>query len=492
MAAQLPDPNFGDALNNYTGEAGAVLDYNQYAVRMDHTLTGKDRLYGRVAIQDNIRTNQPLIPYLSKHLQGKGRVFSSTWARVLGSSAVNEFRVGYVRGIYGDSIDEIDPAQFGIQNTTLETLPRLFLSTGNLNYGGFSASIITETQDTFQLADNFSLIRGRHGLKAGFILELQQVRQHGIHQHQWHRDLQRSLYDREQQCHDDARRTRSPISSWAPPRPRLSTACRRRRFRTRHGRFTFRTTGRSAIASPSALDFATRSHQFWKSSELGGAAMDLDGEGRLFVVDPEIAALSNSPLVVCCTSSRAVDPDWNDLAPRLSAVFKPFAGNHSTVVRAGYGLYYSDTTQFFNWSSFVPLKGAVFQGVTGDFSNPAARLPDLFPSTNFTQGGGVIPFFQAGVPPAIHGDKVINVAGTVAKDNRTPYSHQWSLSVQRELMPSLLLDVTYQGALGRNLPTQWIFNQAPASPNTANFASPDPTVNPFLRRPYRLLCERPT
>ena len=41
--------------------------------------------------------------------------------------------------------------------------------------------------------------------------------------------------------------------------------------------------------------------------------MDLSGEGRLFVVDPEIATLSNSPLVVCCASSRAVDPDWNDL-----------------------------------------------------------------------------------------------------------------------------------------------------------------------------------
>jgi hypothetical protein len=50
----------------------------------------------------------------------------------------------------------------------------------------------------------------------------------------------------------------------------------------------------------------------------------------------------------------------------------------------------------------------------------------------------------------------------------------------------MLLDVTYQGAVGRNLPTQWIFNQPPASPNTASFSSPDPAVNPFLRRPY--LC----
>jgi hypothetical protein len=168
LAAQLPDPNFGDGLNNYTGEAGAVLEYDQYAVRLDHTLTESDRIYGRLAIQNNVRTNRPVIPYLAKNLQGKGRVFSSTWARVLGNSAVNELRVGYVRGIYGDSIDEIDPGQFGIQNTTLKTLPRFFLSAGNLNYGGFSASVIAETQDTFQISDNVSLIRGRHGLKAGF------------------------------------------------------------------------------------------------------------------------------------------------------------------------------------------------------------------------------------------------------------------------------------------------------------------------------------
>jgi hypothetical protein len=483
MAAQLPDPNFGDAVNNYTGEAGAVLDYNQYAVRVDHALTGNDRLYGRVAIQDNVRTNQPVIPYLSKNLHGKGRVFSSTWARVLGSSAVNEFRVGYVRGIYGDSIDEIDPTQFGIQNTTLKTLPRFFLSTGNLNYGGFSASIITETQDTFQLADNFSLIRGRHGLKAGFnwsYNKFDNTEFFGANGTATFSGLytignSNATATRENAIADFLLGTASATSLNRIVATKVSNAPW-----ALYVQDDWKVSDRLTLG----LGLRYEYHQFWKSSDLGGAAMDLSGEGRLFVVDPEIAALSNSPLVVCCASSRAVDPDRNDFAPRLSAVFKPFAGNDSTVVRAGYGLYYSDTTQFFNWSSFVPLKGAVFQSVSGGFSNPAARLPDLFPAANFIQGGGVIPFFNAGVPQAIHGDRVINIAGTVAKDNRTPYSHQWSLSVQRELMPSLLLDVTYQGALGRNLPTQWIFNQPPASPNTFNFASPDPTVNPFLRRPY--------
>jgi hypothetical protein len=485
FAAQLPDPNFGDALNNYTGEAGAVLKYDQYAVRVDHTLSGNDRLYARLSVQNNVRTNQPVIPYLAKNLEGKGRVFSSTWARVLGSSAVNEFRVGYVRGIYGDSIDEIDPTQFGIENTTLRTLPRFALTPGNLNYGGFSASVIAETQDTFQLSDNLSLIRGRHALKAGFNWSF-------------------NKFDNTEFFGSNGTATFSGLYTIGNS---SATASRENAIAdfllgTAAGTSLNRAAATKVSNGPWAvyvqddwkvndrltigLGLRYEYHQFWKSSEDGGASMDLSGNGRLFVVDPQVAELSNSPLVVCCAGDRAVDPDRNDFAPRVSAVFRPFAKDDATVVRLGYGMYYSDTTQFFNWGSFVPLRGDVFQGVTGDFSNPAATLPNLFPSSNFTQGGGVIPFIQAGVPAAIAGDPVIGVSGIVAKNNRTPYSHQWSVSFQHELLPRMLLDVTYQGAIGRNLPTQWIFNQPPASPNTASFTSADPAVNPYLRRPY--LC----
>jgi hypothetical protein len=485
FAAQLPDPNFGDALNNYTGEAGAVVDYNQYAVRVDHTLTEHDRLYGRLAIQNNLRTNQPLIPYLAKNLQGKGRVFSGTWARILGRSAVNELRVGYVGGIYGDSIDEIDPTQFGIQNTTLKTLPRFFLSAGNLNYGGFSASVIAETQDTFQVSDNVSLTRGRHALKAGFNWSFNRFDNTDFFGSNGTATFS-GLYTvgnsnvtatRENAIADFLLGSAAGTSLNQPSPTHVSNSPWAVYLQD-----DWKVNNRLTLG----LGLRYEYHQFWKSSDRAGAAMDLSGDGRLYVVDPAVAERSNSPLVVCCASSRAIDGDRNDFGPRVSAVFRPFANDDSTAVRAGYGLYYSDTTQFFNWGSFVPLQGAVFQGVTGDFLNPAATLPNLFPSGNFTQGGGVIPFLQGGVPAAVHGPPVIGVGGIIAKDNRTPYSHQWSLSVQREILPRMLLDITYQGALGRNLPTQWIFNQPPASPNTANFSSPDPAVNPFLRRPY--LC----
>lgn len=484
LAAQVPEPNFGDALNNYTGEAGAVVKYDQYALRVDHALSERDHLYGRLAIQDNALTNQPLIPYLGKNLQGKGRVLSLSWIRILGSSAVNELRAGYVRGIYGDSIDEVDPAQFGIQNTVLRTLPRFFLSAGNLNYGGFSGSVIQETQDTYQVADNFSLVRGRHALKAGF-------------------NWSYNKFDNIDFFGSNGTATFSGIYTTANSN---ATAARENSIADfLLGTASSTSLNRSSPAKISNAPWAVyiqddwkvsdrltlglglryEYHQPWKSSELGGAVMDLGGDGRLFVVDPEVARLSDTPLVVCCAPRRAIDGDKNDFGPRVSAVFRPF-DKDSTVVRVGYGLYYADMTQFFNWGSYVPLRGAIFQGATGDFRNPAATLPNLFPSDNFVPGGGVKPFDQSGIPPAIAGRQVIGVGGIVARDNRTPYSHEWSVSVQREILPHMLLDVTYQGAIGRNLPTQWIFNQPPASPNTPGLTSADPAVNPFLRRPY--LC----
>jgi hypothetical protein len=481
--AQLPLPNFGDGVNNYTGLAGNVFNNDQWSIRFDQTLSGADRLYGRLAVQDNLRTGRPVVPYLSKNLEGKGRVFSSTWTRVLGQAAVNEFRVGYVRGIYGDSIDEIDPTRFNIRNTTLQTLPRLFLSAAPAtNYGGFSASVIAERQNTYQLANHFSWVKGRHAVKSGVEFSFNQ-----FNNTEFFGSNGTATFSGLYTIGNDAL-TASQTNSLADLMLGLAES---------------NSLNRAAVADVENLPWAVyvqdewklsdrvtlsaglryEYHQPWKSTVLGGSGLDLSNGGRLFVVDPEVAALANSPLVVCCAPRRGVRTDTNDFAPRASIVFQPFPGDQ-TVVRVGYGLFYSDTTQFFAWRSYEPLRGRVFQGTSGDFVNSGATLDDLFPSQNFVEGGGVTPFFQGGVLRAIHGAPVIALGGPLGIDNRTPYANQWSVSLQREILSRTLLDVTYQGSVGRNLPTQWIFNQPDPSPVPANFSSPDPAANPFLRRPY--------
>jgi hypothetical protein len=244
-------------------------------------------------------------------------VFSSTWARVLGSSAVNELRVGYVRGIYGDSIDQIDPTQFGIQNTTLQTRPRFFLSAGNLNYGGFSASVIAETQDTFQVSDNFSLVRGRHALKVGF-------------------NWSYNKFDNTEFFGSNGTATFSGIYTTGNSNVTATREKLDRGFPVGHGRRDVAQPGerdqgvQRSVRAPTSGRLETRRPP---DAQPGAAPripsvleIERDGRGRCgpgrgrpaLCRDPQVAELSNSPLVVCCASSRAVDGDKNDFAPRVA------------------------------------------------------------------------------------------------------------------------------------------------------------------------------
>ena len=123
-----------------------------------------------MTIQNNSRFSKGLLfPNNAANLVGNGKVISTAWTHVFSPAIVNEFRLGYIRGVYGQSVDEVDPTQFGIENTTLQTLPVLNV-TGNVPvaYGGFSASVLQTVQNTYQLADNLAIVRGNHSLKLGF------------------------------------------------------------------------------------------------------------------------------------------------------------------------------------------------------------------------------------------------------------------------------------------------------------------------------------
>lgn len=481
IQAQQPLPNQSDPTANFLGVAGPRINLDQYSIRIDNAPSSRDRIYGRLAIQQNERINQSLLPFQTKSLTGDGDVFSGTWSRVITPTMVNELRVGYVHGLYGDRIDEVDPGQFGVQNTFLPTLPRLFVRPGNLNYGGFSASILQTEQHTLQLADNFSWVSGRHSVKAGFAIDhnrftngelgnntggtatfagLYTAANNGITPAQTHAiaDLMLGLAESSSlNSPATAEVQNMPWSVYMQDDWRLGE------------RLTLN------------LGMRYEYHQPWREENGGGAFLDLSGEGRLLVVDPRVAEAANSPLVVCCADERAVPVDKNDFAPRIGVAWQPFEAD-SLTVRTGYGLFYSDQTQFFEWRQYEPFLRPGFNGAQGDFVNPGARLDNLFPQDRFSERGGIVPSFPSGVPRALIGEPVISFSSLGA--NRTPYMHQWSLGLQRELMPNLLAEVAYTGSIGRNLPIQWIFNQPTPSPVPANFSSPDPAANPYLRRPF--------
>ncbi|MGH9844780.1 MAG: carboxypeptidase regulatory-like domain-containing protein, partial [Blastocatellia bacterium] len=480
---QQAQPNFASGATNLLAAAGGIFENNQYSTRIDHKFSDSDSVYGRLGIQDNTQFNQGALPYTTKNVVGDGRVFSSTWIHVFSAAIVNEFRLGYVRGVYGDSIDEIDPAQFGIRNTFFPTLPRLTLSGNPAEYGGFAGSVLQTVQNTYQLSDNLSLVRGLHALKFGFKLDHNRFQNGGGTGSNGTATFN-GLYTKASDAADTSANRENSVADFLLGLVQQTTLTTPSFANVRNTPLSLYAQDDWKASRRITLNLGLRYeyHQPYREQTRGGSIVDLSGRGRLLVADQAVVGISNNSLVACCSSERVVEADKNDFAPRIGLAIQPFQ-NDSLVIRAGYGVFYSDSTQFFHWRQYEPRIGARFNSQIGDFQRPGATLDNLYPSSAFSVGGG-FPTTFGGVPPALLNNQPFLATLSSLGSYRTPYSQQWSLSLQREALANMLIEVNYAGSNSKNLPTQLIFNQPAASPLTQSLTSADPAANFQLRKPY--------
>lgn len=480
--AQQPLPNRTDPDLNFLGITQARLLDNQFSIRVDHTFSDRDNVYGRLTWQNNRRDNISLLPFQSLDLQGQGRVFNFSWSHVFSSTLVNELRLGYVRGDYLQDFEKTDPAQFGVSNSVLDTLPGLLVS-GLLNFGGVTASILQTTQNTYQIADNLSWINGQHAFKFGFKIDENRFRNVDL-------------------INGNGRATFNGLFSTG--NSAIGALGNRNNF---VADFMMGLANGHSLAVPGFANLQNRPfafyfqddwkmrkrvtinagvryeyHQPFRENLLGGARVEFENEGLVRVADPEIARLANSPLVVCCTGPRVVDPDKNDFGPRIGVAIQLFK-NDPMVLRAGYGIFYSDTSQFFHWTKYTPMRQSTFTGTATSFQGPAISLSNLFPTNQFSTAGGVSVALPSGVnPAAVNNKPVINIS--TLGSYKTPQSQQWSVSLQRAIWRDMVVELSYAGNVSKNLPLQWFFNQPTFSPVAANFASLDPAAQPYLRRQF--------
>lgn len=157
------------------------------------------------------------------------------------------------------------------------------------------------------------------------------------------------------------------------------------------------------------------------------------------------------------------DPDKNNFAPRVGFAYSPnlFGSNHTTVIRAGYGITYdqilgavvSQSRNVFPNNVTINLAGGFGSGI-GAFNFPFGLVPPFL----FTQTGSL-----NRLDPSISVTELlttlrdlglgINAVAVTLPDRtlKTPMAHQYAVSFEQQLSRNLVLSAAYVGTQGRNL-----------------------------------------
>ncbi len=173
--------------------------------------------------------------------------------------------------------------------------------------------------------------------------------------------------------------------------------------------------------------------------------IDLDMNSPLVV--PGMSNLKGGMQFVDGNNRNTYGWDGNNWAPRLGFAYKI---TDKTVLRGGYGLFYSSTIRGAAGS------GSGTQGFSrntpwitnyqGDGQTPWGRLSDPFPGT-----GPLMPPGSSLGAMSFVGDGISGSPARSSMLNATPYEQTWTVGLQRELGGGFLIDANYIGKKGSKL-----------------------------------------
>jgi hypothetical protein len=127
-----------------------------------------------------------------------------------------------------------------------------------------------------------------------------------------------------------------------------------------------------------------------------------------------------------------INPDYRNISPRLGLSWKvPFI-KRSTIVRAGYGIYY-------NGQAYIP------------FGLKLAQQPPFAVSQSVNTSPTAPLDIQTGLETVPEISGAITNTFAVDRNYRTPYAQTWNLTIQHDLGKGFFMEVGYLGTKGTHL-----------------------------------------
>ncbi|MBI3697147.1 MAG: TonB-dependent receptor [Acidobacteria bacterium] len=462
----IPPPNFGPPAafsGNYRDLRPSKTHNNRYTVRLDHQLRPADSLSARV----NLRQT-PLpglydgdLPAFRRNQYRNERNAYLSETHLFSPTLVNEFRVGFARdhsrleGIHrGAEVAD----KWGLQGLNLSNkgglagVPRVYF----VNFSGlYEYGTYFWVQESFDIINNLTWSKGKHIFKGGVFLRRSRINISDYGEN----DFGRMQFDGFASGFD--------YGDFLLGIPHTSS--RYERAQPRYNRYIesgFFLQDDWRATAKLTLNLGLRYEYFTPPVDKYDMRFAFDYRtGNLVVPNEQVLRTLVNPLfpknIPIVTAQSAGFPsrsllhgDHNNFGPRVGFAYRPFSNNR-TVVRGGYGIYYSRLT----WTQMDGFSGGPFRSDENFLNTITGGVPSFqFPR----------PFTAAGTVPTQSVDALV-------PNPRTPYTQQWSLTAERELGASIVARIGYRGFRINQL----IFGGDINKP----FPSSDPAQRNFYRYP---------
>jgi carboxypeptidase family protein/TonB-dependent receptor-like protein len=461
--------------NTLPGVVHDKNDGNNFIVKLDHSISGKELLTGRYAFSQSDQVfpfgspggfgTGSRLPQFAQTSPARVQVLSASLLSTLSMSKINEIRLGYTR--YRTSFSSLnasfDPVANGLNLGTGKLGLPEFDFTGIENLGAIGFSVPRgRTSQTFQILDNFTWLRGKHTLKFGG-----EFRRAAIEN--FNDNLERGIFQFTAGIGLDPDPIVDSLANFYTGGSQDNCFCSfvlvdtgNTQRTTYNNGFSFFVQDDYRLAPAFTLNLGLRWEYFGPLSEKNNLLSNLASDGTL-------AMVGTSGL------DGLYQRDLNNFGPRLG-----FAWNvlKNTVVRGGYGVFYDYVPQHLLIANFTTSAGVATNPI-----GPKPVFPMNFDSSAFngTNGDPTVPIMT------VNTDGPFSIFTTPRKFP-SPYIQNWNLNVQQRFAENASFEIGYVGSKGTRLVRLTDANEPNADgvPPNPNFGTMD-VLTPTSSSTYHAL-----
>jgi hypothetical protein len=447
-AALYPLPTDARLVNNFLFNPVLPRTEDKFDVRIDHNFGPNDSVFVRVSYQwadwkEGLNLPPPGFGGSAQALDNSSRSYAFSHTHIFSPAVFNGLRLGYNQlrtnrrsptdtnlnkqiGLKGLPFDLAGLASFSVSG-----FRSLGTGTGNPN--------VTDSQ-VRQLKDDLSWMRGRHNAKFGISLTWPQAPQ--IHHYQANGVFTMNGNFSRQTSNNRDGFSMADLLLGIPFQSQLSGRAQsalRRRLYHGYAQDEFKANDRLTVTLGLRYEFVGP----WVDKYNHLANFDIDTDPA----KPRLLLAKAGSL----EDRSTIKADYLNFAPRLGFAYRV---GERTVLRSGYGIYYGGVEHI------------------GDRYLHAGP-PFFFQSSFFTDSIRPTIVLRDGYPAGATTANVTNLQ-TISEDrnNVTPYSQQWNLTIQRQLLPELTVDISYIGNKGNHLLRRIDTNAPPPGPGDINSRRP--------------------